>query len=508
VPEFINNPEGGVQMFHKFTQYISGRRFGARTIASVALSSLFVGLLVASSMHGANMSVAQGLGQHAAVTAGTPAIPGSFAELAERLGPAVVNIQVTKVAPAAGIPGMPDLEGPYGELFKRFFRDLPQRHEQFRTQGSGSGVIINQDGQILTNNHVVDGAKEVTVTLADQQTFPARVVGRDAKTDLAVLKIDPKQALPVAPMGSSADLRVGEWVLAIGNPFGLSNSVTAGIVSAKGRVIGAGPYDDFIQTDASINPGNSGGPLFNMKGEMVGINTAIIASGQGIGFAIPIDLAKPLIPQLVSTGEVTRGYLGVNIQSLTPDLAKALKLGEHQGALVADVVPGGPAAKAGIRRGDVIVGFNSEPIKSSHDLPAIVAQTPVGKEASVTLYRDGNTQKVPVTVGKLPSEKVTAEESSPASQSQWGLELQDMTPQMGRQRGMTGESGVMIVGVQPDSPAERAGLQRGDVIREVNRQPVQSVQDVRDAIAKAGSQDSLVLLVKRDQGSLFVAMAK
>jgi serine protease Do len=285
--------------------------------------------------------------------------------------------------------------------------------------------------------------------------------------------------------------------------------VTAGIVSAKGRVIGAGPYDDFIQTDASINPGNSGGPLFNMKGEMVGINTAIIASGQGIGFAIPIDLAKPLIPQLVSTGEVTRGYLGVNIQSLTPDLAKALKLGEHQGALVAEVVPGGPAAKAGIRRGDVIVGFNNEPIKSSHDLPAIVAQTPVGKEASVTLYRDGKTQKVPVTVGKLPSEKVAAaEESSPAGQSQWGLQLQDMTSQMARQRGMTGESGVMIVGVQPDSPAERAGLQRGDIIREVNHQPMHSVQDVRDAIAKAESQDSLVLLVKRDQGSLFVAMAK
>jgi serine protease Do len=312
----------------------------------------------------------------------------------------------------------------------------------------------------------------------------------------------------VAPMGSSADLKVGEWVVAIGNPFGLSNSMTAGIVSAKGRVIGAGPYDDFIQTDASINPGNSGGPLFNMKGEMVGINTAIVASGQGIGFAIPIDLARPLIPQLVSTGEVTRGYLGVNIQSMTPDLAKALKLEEREGALVAEVVPGGPAAKAGIRQGDVIVGFNGESIKSSHDLPAIVAKTPVGGEASVTLYRDGKTQKVPVTVGKLPSEKVTREESSPESQSQWGLQLQEMTPQMARQRGLTGESGVMVVGIQPDSPAERAGLQRGDLIREVNRQPVQSVQEVRDAIAKAGSQDSLVLLVKRGQGSLFVAMAK
>jgi serine protease Do len=495
-------------MFHKFKQYISGRRFGARTIASVALSSLVVGLLVASSMQWTNVSVAQGFGQSTALTAGTPAIPGSFAELAERLGPAVVNIQVTKVAPVAGVPWMQEPDGPYGEFFKRFFKDLPQRPEQFRTQGSGSGVIISADGYLLTNNHVVDGAKEVTVTLADQQVYQARIIGRDSKTDLAVLKIDSKQSLPVAPMGKSADLKVGEWVVAIGNPFGLSNSVTAGIVSAKGRVIGAGPYDDFIQTDAPINPGNSGGPLFNMKGEMVGINTAIIASGQGIGFAIPIDLARPLIPQLVSTGEVTRGYLGVSIQSMTPELAKALKLEEGQGALVSAVVQGSPAAKAGIRQGDVIVGFNGESIKDSHDLPTVVAKTPVGEEVSVTLRRDGKTQKVPVTVGKLPSEKVTSEESSHAGQSQWGLQLQDVTPQMARQRGLTEASGVMVVGVQPGSPAERAGLQRGDLIREVNRQPVQSVQEVRDAIAKADTHDSLALLVKRGQGSLFVAMAK
>jgi serine protease Do len=495
-------------MFHKFKQYISGRRFGARTVTSVALSSLFVGLLVTSSLQWTDVSTAQGFGQRAALTAGAPAMPGSFAELAERLGPAVVNIQVTKIAPVAGVPWMQEPEGPYGEFFKRFFKDLPQRPEQFRTQGSGSGVIISADGYLLTNNHVVDGAKEVTVTLADQQVYQARVIGRDPKTDLAVLKIDTKQSLPVAPMGSSADLKVGEWVVAIGNPFGLSNSVTAGIVSAKGRVIGAGPYDDFIQTDAPINPGNSGGPLFNMKGEMVGINTAIIASGQGIGFAIPIDLAKPLIPQLVTTGEVTRGYLGVSIQSITPDLAKALKLEERQGALVSEIVQGGPAAKAGIRQGDVIVGFNSESIKGAHDLPAIVAKTPVGEEATITLQRNGKAQKVPVTVGKLPSERVSSEESSQVGQSQWGLQLQDVTPQMARQRGLADEYGVLVIGVQPGSPAERAGLQRGDIIREVNRQPVQSVQDVRDAIAKADTHDSLVLLVKRGQGSLFVAMAK
>jgi serine protease Do len=495
-------------MFHKVKQYISGRRFGARALASVALSSLVVGLLVVSSVQWTDVSGAQGLSQNAALTASTAALPGSFADLAERLGPMVVNIQVIKVAPVAGIPGMPEPEGPYGEFFQRFFKDLPQRPEQFRMQGSGSGVIISADGHLLTNNHVVEGAREVAVTLADQHVYQARVIGRDAKTDLAVLKIDAKQPLPVASMGSSADLKVGEWVVAIGNPFGLSHSVTAGIVSAKGRVIGAGPYDDFIQTDAPINPGNSGGPLFNMQGEMVGINTAIVAAGQGIGFAIPIDLAKPLIPQLVSTGEVTRGYLGVSVQSITPELARALKLDERQGALVADVVPGGPAAKAGIRQRDVIIDFNDQSVKNSHDLPALVAKTPVGEQVTLTLRRDGKTQEVPVTVGKLPSEKVVREESSQTGQSQWGLQLQDVTPQMARPRGLADASGAMVVGVQPGSPAERAGLQHGDLIKEVNRQPVQSVQDVRDAIAKAETQDSLVLLVQRGPGSLFVAMAR
>jgi serine protease Do len=309
-------------------------------------------------------------------------------------------------------------------------------------------------------------------------------------------------------LGNSTDLKVGDWAVAIGNPFGLGHTVTAGIVSAKGRVLGSGPYDDFIQTDAPINPGNSGGPLFNIHGEMIGINTAIVAAGQGIGFAIPIDLAKPLIPQLVNSGEVTRGYLGVSVQSITPELAQAMKLGERQGALVSDVVLGSPAAKAGIHQGDIIVGFNSETVKESRDLPAMVARTPVGQEATVTLRRQGKTHEVPVTVGKHPSDKRGAEESSPVPSSQWGLQLQEVTPQMAHQLGLTEESGVMVAGVQPDSPAERAGLQRGDIIREVNRQSVRSVKQVREAIAKAANQDALLLLVQRDRGNLFVAMAK
>jgi serine protease Do len=492
-------------MFHDTRQYLHDRWKRVTTVA--ALSSFVAGMVVASGFDWTAVSLADSRAPAAQVMT-TAGRPDSFAGLVEQLSPTVVNIQVTKTAPVGDFPGALDPDGPYGEFFKRFFPDGMPRQGPRRMQGSGSGVIISAEGYILTNNHVVDGAQEVIVTMVDQQTHKAKVVGRDPKTDLAVLKIDAKASLPVAPMGSSTDLKVGDWVVAVGNPFGLSHTVTAGIVSAKGRVIGAGPYDDFIQIDAPINPGNSGGPLFNMQGEMVGINTAIIASGQGIGFAIPVDLAKPLIPQLVKTGEVARGYLGVSIQSITPELAQALKLEERQGALVSEVVQGSPAAKAGIRQGDVIVGFNGETIDEARDLPAVVAKTPVGEDVTVTLRRDGNTQQVPVTMGKLPSEKGASAESSQITPSQWGLQLQDLTPQVARQHGLTETSGVLVLGVQPGSPAERAGLRRGDIIREVNRQAVHSVQELRDAIAKADDQEALLLLVKRDQGSIFVAMAQ
>jgi len=495
-------------MFHRIRQSVDDKRIGKARMMAMAASFFVVGLLVAASLQWPPTSMAQSSGQGSSQTSEKGALPNSFAALAERLSPTVVNVQVTKTAPVGDFSAMPDLEGPYGEFFRRFFRERMPRPEQYRLQGNGSGVIISRDGYILTNNHVVDGAQEVTVTTADKQTYKAQVVGRDAQTDLAVLKIAAKDSLPVAAMGNSADLKVGDWVVAIGNPFGLGHTVTAGIVSAKGRVIGAGPYDDFIQTDAPINPGNSGGPLFDMRGEIVGINTAIVAAGQGIGFAIPIDIVKPLIPQLVKTGEVTRGYLGVSIQSITPELAKAMRLDERQGALVADVMPGSPAAKAGIRRGDVIVGFNGQSVQEAHDLPLMVAKTPIGQDATVTLHRNGKAQEVSVTVGQLPSDKRTAEESNPAASSQWGLKLQDVTPQMARQRSVGDESAVMIVGVQPGSPADLAGLQRGDIIREVDGQAVHSVQEVREAIAKADARDSLLLLVQRDQGSLFVAMAK
>lgn len=482
-------------------------RFGIKALVAVAFSLLLVGFGIASALQWTGSSVAQGLHKEARLSApASPSIPGSFAPLAEKLGPTVVNIKVTKVERVTGFQWHQTPEGPFGDLFKRFFKEMPRFPENFQAQGMGSGVIISHDGYILTNNHVVEGAKEVTVTSADKQEYQARVVGRDAKTDLAVLKIDAKESLPEASLGNSDALKVGDWVLAIGNPFGLTQTVTSGIVSAKGRVIGAGPYDDFIQTDASINPGNSGGPLFNMNGDVVGINTAIVPQGQGIGFAIPINEAKPLIPQLISKGEVIRGYLGVSIQSITPELAKALKLGNRKGALVAEVQSDTPAEKGGIKRGDVIVNFNNESVENARDLSAMVAKTPVGQEVPVTVLREGVEHKLPVKVGRLGSEKAMAEEAGQHEQGKWGLLLEDVNPRMADQLGLSSDHGVVVVGVKPGSPADHAGIHESDVILEVNRQPVKSVKDVKDAITKANDKDALLLLVKREQGSFFVAL--
>ena len=421
--------------------------------------------------------------------------PGSLADLVKKLSPTVVNIKVVKVEKSGPFP-IPD--GPFGQFFKQF-----QMPENRPVQGAGSGVIISEDGEILTNNHVVDGAKEVTVTLSDKEEYTGKIMGRDPKTDLAVIKITPKKPLQAAPMGNSDQLQVGDWVMAVGNPFGLSHTVTSGIVSAKGRTIGAGPYDNFIQTDASINPGNSGGPLYNMDGQLVGINTAIIAQGQGIGFAIPINTAKPLIPQLVTKGEVIRGYLGVSIQSLTPDLSKALNLGETKGVLVAGVKPGSPAEKAGVKRSDVIVSYNGKSVDEPRELSTMVAETQVGKDAVLTVLRDGKKQDLKVMVGTLDQPEKTAaagENAKPAS-GKWGLMLQDLN----QGNGPSNEQGVAVAGVQDGSPAEHAGIQEGDVILEVNRHPVHSAKEAADRMA--GANSSVLLLVQRGEGSIYIALS-
>jgi len=491
------------------TQLLSQhRRAGKRTVAAIAFSCFLMGGIAASGLEWTGAALATEPQTTAPVTVPeTSSRPTSFAELAKRLSPTVVNIKVTKIQPANSGQWSTRGEVPFGEFFERFFKDLPQRSPQFRQQGSGSGVIISPDGYIVTNDHVIDGADTVSVTLADQQEFEAKVVGRDSKTDLAVLKIESKQKLPAAELGDSDQINVGDWVVAIGNPFGLTHTVTSGIISAKGRVIGAGPYDDFIQTDASINPGNSGGPLFDLHGNIVGINTAIIPQGQGIGFAIPVNIAKTLLPQLMETGSVTRGYLGVSIQTLTPSLAKALKLETHQGALVSDVVPNGPAQQAGIERGDVIMKFNDEAIDDSRDLATTVANTPVGKDTKVLVWRDGREKTLSLTVGTLPSQDVSTPEHDASNRSQWGMQLQNLTPEEARAQGLADGQGVGIAAVQPDGPADKAGLRPGDILLQVNRRNVGSINDVKAAIA-ANDNAQLLLLVKRQQSSLYVALSQ
>ena len=487
-------------MYRRFMNHLHSRRFGVKTLSVVAVSLFFAGLVIASGMNWTAVSGAARQAPATPVISDQAIVTSPFTALAQQLTPAVVNIKVNKVE-KTGMPWSNLPEGP----FKEFFRH-PQLPENRPVQGAGSGVIITGDGTILTNNHVVEGAKEVTVTLADKREFKAEVVGRDPKTDLAVLKISAGNKLAAANLGDSEQLQVGDWVLAVGNPFGLGNTVTSGIVSAKGRVIGAGPYDDFIQTDASINPGNSGGPLFNMKGEVVGINTAIVSGGQGIGFAIPVNTAKPLIPQLVEKGKVTRGYLGVNIQTITPELAGVLKLGDIKGALVADVIPGGAADKAGIKRGDVIVTFEGRRVQDSHELPALVAATPVGKEVKITLVTDGREHSVSARIAAMDAEELASNEPGKPAQGKWGLQLQDVTPQLAQQLGLKVDEGAVVVAVQQGSPADEAGVQQRDVILEVDREPVKSVKEVKDQVAKAGDRDTLLLLLQSEQGKHYVVL--
>ena len=493
-------------MIAKLKKNINNKHHRVKGIIAIGIPFLVAGLVMASGFEWTTPSVAEGLiDGHQVATPSESVMPGSFAELAENLSPTVVNVKVTKIEKAAFQgPQMPD--GHFEDFFERFFKEMPRMPENHRSHGAGSGVIISKDGYILTNNHVVEGAKEVTVTLADKMEYKAQVIGRDPKTDLAVLKIETQKPLPAAVMGNSEQLKVGDWVIAIGNPFGLSHTVTSGIVSAKGRVIGAGPYDDFIQTDASINPGNSGGPLFNMRGEVVGINTAIIPQGQGIGFAIPVNTAKPLIPQLVTKGEVTRGYLGVNIQTITPELAKALNVEDREGALVADVVSGSPADKGGIKRGDIIISYDGKKVKDNHDLPAMVAATPVDGKVMVTVLRNGKERQLPMKVGKLPSEEAKLAKTSQSPENNWGLQLHDLSPQIGHQYRLQADQGVVVVGVEPGSPAHEAGIHQGDVIVEVNRHPVNSVDEVKANINKSKEKDHLLLLVQRQNGKFYVPL--
>lgn len=451
--------------------------------------------------------------------------PGSFADLVEEVSPAVVNIRTVKtvkggpMAEMFGFRGRPDSdenEGPpdLHDFFRRFFGGpggpggpgMPPR--EFKQRSLGSGVIIDEDGYVLTNNHVIAGADEIMVKLKDGHEYQAEIKGRDKKTDLALIKIKVEKEFPYLKLGDSQKLRVGDWVLALGNPFGLENTVTAGIVSAKGRIIGAGPYDDFIQTDASINPGNSGGALIDMEGRLVGINTAIVAQGQGIGFAIPIDLAKNVVNQLREKGKVVRGWLGVYIQPVTRELAEKFKLKEDHGALVADVIEGSPAQKAGLKRGDVIVEYNGNTVKDTHDLPRMVAATPVGQKAELELIRGGEKKKITVTIGELQDEQMAEAAPGESGEVDLGMGLQELTPELAKQLGIPEAKGLVITGVKPASPAAEAGLMRGDVILEAAQKAVVSVREFKKLVAGLKSGEGLLLLIQRREGTLFLVVKK
>jgi len=434
--------------------------------------------------------------------------PPSFADLAERVNHAVVNISTTQVLkenpmqPHIG-PNSPFRDFFGDEFFKRFFGDGSQG--QLKTHALGSGFVIEGEGLILTNNHVVEKADEIKIKTETGKEYDAKVVARDPKTDIALIKVSAGADFPrPAQLGDSNSIRVGDWVMASGNPFGLGHTVTSGIISAKGRVIGAGPYDDFLQTDAAINPGNSGGPLFNMNGEVVGINTAIVAQGQGIGFAIPINLAKEILPQLKS-GKVTRGWLGVIIQDITPELAESFGIKQTKGVLVGDVVQDGPADKAGLKRGDVVTALNGKDVDNAHTLSRLVASTSPNTQVTVQIIRDGKSKDIKATIGTMPDEGTEA--PLPTKESAWGLTVQNLTAELAQRFGWDqNEHGVVISEIKPGSPAGDAKLRPGDLVKEVNRQKIQNVRDYNQALQKTKKGESLLLLIKRGSNTFFVAL--
>lgn len=491
-----------------------GNGFGFVTLFTAALAALIIGVALTAKLGITPSTGAENFWKEN----GSKKIEGSliginsFVELAKDLSPVVVNISTTQVVKERPSVPFPEFKSPFEDFFGgndpfKFFGETPDR--EFKRQSLGSGFIINKEGYILTNNHVVENAEEILVTLTTKKEYKAKVIGTDARLDIALIKIDVGEDLPVGVLGDSDKLQIGEWVMAIGNPFGLGHTVTSGIVSAKGRVIGAGPYDNFIQTDASINPGNSGGPLFNLKGEVIGINTAIIAGGQGIGFATPINMAKDILIQLKEKGKVTRGWIGVAIQEVTPELAQSFGLKDRQGALVSSVNKGDPADKSGIRAGDIIIEFDGKEIKEVNDLPKTVAATSSGKTVKVKVIRDGKEKIILVTVGIMKEEGETfakEEKEEPTPEKQLGIAVQSLTPELARKYGLKEAAGVIILQVKPDSPAATAGIRRGDIIKEVNRASVTNLQDYKDAMKKAGKDKTVLFLIQRGSGTFYAAI--
>jgi serine protease Do len=436
------------------------------------------------------------------IPAALPLSSGTFAQVVEAVGPAVVNINTFTRSGGSRTP----VEEFFGdEFFRRFFGDAPEREQQQRSLGSG--VIVDAAGIALTNAHVVERATDIEVVTADGKKHRAKVVGTDRRTDLAVLRLQGGGPFRAAALGDSDRLKVGDWVLAIGSPFGLQQTVTAGIISAKSRSLTGGPFDDFLQTDAAINPGNSGGPLVNMAGEVVGINSAIFSrtgGNLGIGFSIPVNMAKRIYTELVAKGKVTRGWLGVSIQPLTPELAKGFGLKEPKGVLISDVVSESPAEKAGVQAGDIITEFDGKKLDNPQDLQRAVASAPPGKAMPMTLWRDKASKTVEIRIGETPDDNVALKSGS-RGKSLLGLDVRPITPEIARQLNLRSTEGVVVARVEDDSAAAEAGLQRGDVIREVNRQRVRSLQEYERITKDVKEGDRVTVLLQRGAQALYVA---
>ena len=477
-------------------------RYRATWVA--VLASAVMGLVALAPHLGHTNTAAPLWSERSVPVAPAAAVPAAnWVELTRVLKPAVVNISSRRLEERV------EMQNPFGNLSPFGDDERGPRRPRHTVRSMGSGFIINPAGYIVTNNHVVEGATDIRVKIDDGREMAGTVVGRDPKTDLALLKVE-ANGLPVIPLGDSTQLQVGEPVMAIGNPFGLERTVTTGIVSATGRVIGQGPYDDFIQTDASINPGNSGGPLINTRGQAVGINAAIFSQSGGsvgIGFAIPVNQAKSVVTQLVASGKVTRGWLGVTIQPLTAELAKGFNVTEGTGALVAGVQDGSPAARAGVKAGDIITHYDGQKVATSADLPKLVAATAVGRQVPVTVVREGKKVALNVTVAQMdePGQPVVAQAEE--AKGPLGLTVETVTPSIAKELKLSEPRGVIVRGVRSGSPAENAGIRAGDVITEVDRQAVADAAQMKRALEKHPKGAPVVVMVRRDGTSLYVALA-
>jgi len=442
-------------------------------------------------------------------------VPNNFSQLAKDAKPSVVNIRTVTTVKGGGrvfkhFFGAPPngQKNPFEEFWGPFQDNQPQPDRKQRSLGSG--FIIDREGYIVTNNHVVENADQITVKLADEKEYDAQLVGRDPKTDLALIKISAKTDLSPIKMGDSDKANVGNWVVAIGSPFGLEQTVTAGIVSAKGRIIGFGPYEDFIQTDASINPGNSGGPLINMQGEVVGINTAIVASGQGIGFAIPVNMAKDIIAQLKSSGEVTRGWLGVGIQDLSTELKQYYGVEGNGGVLITQVFEDDPADKGGIKPNDIIIEIGGKTVTSARELSSVIANTEIGTKTTIKLLRNGKQKTVQVELAKRDDDKMVAKGPGQESNDDIGIQLMDLSEENAGRFGFEAdEKGVLVIGIKPGGKAESAGIRRGDLIKEVSHERVSSVREYTKQVKKIDEGEEVQFLIRRArEGFVVVAFTK